>query len=79
MVRELLGLFRAFEHEEAQQRGGSPAGRRRQVVAPNALRETLSDLDARLFSIGVYHHCCCGSFGSPDPTPYVTLQPTAQF
>lgn len=54
MVRELLGLFRAFEHEGAQQRGSCPEGRRRQVVAPNALREALSDLDAHLFSVGMY-------------------------
>ena len=50
VVWELLGLFVAFAKEEAQR--GDPGAVRTQVVAPNALREALSDLDAHLFSIG---------------------------
>jgi hypothetical protein len=50
VVWELLGLFVAFAKEEAQH--GNPGANRAEVVAPNALREALSELNSCLFSIG---------------------------
>ena len=55
MVRELAALFRAFKREERANSAGAgsegvPA--RRQVVAPNALREALHALDSSCFSLG---------------------------
>ncbi|CAL8470323.1 g9865 [Coccomyxa elongata] len=50
VVRELLGLFRAFAREEAQR--SNPEAHRPATIAPNALREALHDLNADLFSVG---------------------------
>lgn len=50
MVRELLGLFQAFEREEAQR--STPEAVRPATIAPNALREALHDLNPCLFSVG---------------------------
>ncbi len=59
-MRELVALFRAFEREERARAGSAPEseGVRRQVVAPNALREALHALDSGSFSLGELCELC---------------------